>query len=80
MWLNLGYQLSEKNEYLPLSLEVFKMASLIFPDAWYISQGYAYVLEKAEEREEAILMYKKCVAQNPQNEFVKRKLIDLESK
>jgi CubicO group peptidase (beta-lactamase class C family) len=80
MWMYLGYQLMEKKEYLPLSIEVFKKAAALFPNAWYITQGYAAALAQAGETEQAILLYKKCLAQNPQNDFAKEQIKLLQAK
>jgi hypothetical protein len=80
MWVTLGYQLYEKPEYIPLSVEVMKTACLLFPDDWYVSQYYAAALEHASKKDLAILMYKKCIAENPQADYAVGRLKALELK
>ena len=80
MWVQLGFQLFEKPEYVTLAVETFKTASLYLPDSWYVSQGYAAALERTGKKQEAILMYKKCIAQNPKADWAIGRLKELESK
>jgi CubicO group peptidase (beta-lactamase class C family) len=80
MWVNLGYQLSEKPEYMPLSLEVMRTACILFPDDWYVSEFYAAALDRAGKKDLAILMYEKCIAQNPKADYAVERLKALESK
>ena len=80
MWVQLGFQLFEKPEYTSLAVETFKTANLYLPNSWYVSQGYAAALERTGKKSEAILMYKKCVAQNPKADYAIGRLKELESK
>jgi len=80
MWVQLGYQLSRKPEYIPLALEALRTASVLYPENWYVSQGYAAALEQAGKKDLAILMYKKCIAENPQADYAAERLKALESK
>jgi CubicO group peptidase (beta-lactamase class C family) len=77
--LQLGYQLMDKKEYLPLSLHTFKKANTLFTDAWIITVGYAAVLAQSGKKQEAIQMYKQSLMQNPQNDFAKDQIKILES-
>jgi len=80
-WVQLGYQfLFGKTKQIPLAVEALKTASLLYPDNWYISQGYAGALEQAGKKDLAILMYKKCIAENPKADFAAGRLKYLEAK
>lgn len=79
-WVQLGYQLTRKPEYIPLATEAFRMASVLYPDNWYVSQGYAAALELAGKKDLAILLYKRCIAENPQADYAVERLKALESK
>jgi CubicO group peptidase (beta-lactamase class C family) len=60
-----------------LALEVFKMNTLLFPDSYNTYDSYAMGLREAGKRREAILMYQKSIALNPQNEDGKQALKEL---
>jgi CubicO group peptidase (beta-lactamase class C family) len=79
MWVYLGYQLMEKKEYLPFAIDMYEKVSALFPDSWYVTQGYAAVLGKSGKRKEALQMYKKSLLENPQNDFAKEQIRILES-
>ena len=72
----LGYDfMSESsNKYLPLSLEVFKLNTLLYPRSGNTYDSYANALEKAGKKEEAILMYQKSIILSPRNEDGKKAL------
>jgi CubicO group peptidase (beta-lactamase class C family) len=80
LWVNLGYQLYQKTEYIPLAVEAMKIANLLFPDDWYVSQFYAAALEHAGKKDLAILMYKKCITLNPKADYAMDRLKVLELK
>ena len=81
MWVDLGYQLSQKKEYIPLALEVFRTASILIPDNWYINQNYATALEKVGKNKLAITLYKKSIAENPkQDDYSANRIKALEGK
>jgi CubicO group peptidase (beta-lactamase class C family) len=80
-WVNLGYQLLfGKTKNVPLGVEALKTASLLYPDNWYVSQAYAAALEQSGNKELAILMYKKCIAENAQADYAVGRLKALQSK
>ncbi|MDR3715227.1 MAG: serine hydrolase [Puia sp.] len=79
-WLILGWQLFEKDNYAGLSAETFKIGCLLFPNAWYMTQGYGAALEKEGKKELAILMYKKAIAQWPQADYAPGRLKVLEAR
>jgi len=60
-----------------LALEVFKINTLLFPDSFNTYDSYAEGLRVAGKKHEAILMYKKSIALNPNNEDGKRALEEL---
>jgi CubicO group peptidase (beta-lactamase class C family) len=80
MWVNLGYQLYQKPEYIPLAVEAMKTACLLFPDDWYVSEFYGGVLDKAGKRDEAIVMFKRAASLHPLEEWAAKRLKALESK
>lgn len=80
MWVNLGYQLYQKPEYIPLAVEALKTACLLLPDNWYVSEFYAAALDKTGKKDEAILMYKKAASKHPLEEWAAKRLKALESK
>ncbi|HEY4196735.1 MAG TPA: serine hydrolase domain-containing protein [Mucilaginibacter sp.] len=80
-WVELGYQLLYgKPSHILLGVEALKTASLLLPDSWYVSQGYAAALEQSGKKDLAILMYKKCIAENPKADYAVERLKTLESK
>jgi tetratricopeptide (TPR) repeat protein len=80
LWVHLGYQLMEKEEYLPLAIAMYEKVIALFPDNWYVTQGHAAVLAKFGKRKEALEMYKKSLLENPQNDFAREQIHILESK
>ncbi|TDB62692.1 serine hydrolase domain-containing protein [Arundinibacter roseus] len=77
----LGYQLllkSENQNYKELSIEVFKMNTLLFPESPNVYDSYAEALMTLGLNEEAIISYKKAILLNPKNEYAKTNLKKLE--
>lgn len=75
----LGYDFMNQpsDKFLPLSLEVFKLNTVIYPRSGNTYDSYANALEKAGKKEEAILMYKKSITLSPGNEDGKKALMKL---
>jgi CubicO group peptidase (beta-lactamase class C family) len=59
------------------ALEVFKLATFIFPGSYNTYDSYAQLLKDSGQKEDAILMYKKSIALNPGNEDGKKILNQL---
>lgn len=75
----LGYDFMHQpsDKFLPLSLEVFKLNTLLYPQSGNTYDSYANALEKAGKKEEAIFMYKKSITLSPGNEDGKKALMKL---
>ena len=74
---NLGYDLLYKSsvkDHKVKALEVFKIATLAFPESFNTYDSYAQALAEVGKKEEAIRMYKKSIIMNPDNEDGKRAL------
>jgi predicted Zn-dependent protease len=81
MWVQLSYQLSERKEYIPLAVDALRTASILFPDNWFVNQGYATALEKTGKKDLAIMLYKKSIAENPkQDDYSANRIKVLEAK
>ncbi len=74
----LGIELME-NGRLPLALEVFKTNTILFPKSFNVFDSYGEALMKAGKKAEAVLMYRRSVELNPNNEGGKKALRQLES-
>lgn len=63
---HLGYNLmnKDKNEE---ALEIFKTCTQLFPTSWNAFDSYGEALLKYGQKEEAVKMYKKSIALNPNN-------------
>lgn len=72
----LGIELME-NGHLPLALEVFKTNTLIYPESFNVFDSYGEALMKAGKKEAAILMYRRSIALNPNNQGGKKMLEQL---
>lgn len=70
---NLGYYLLS-NGYSQQALEAFKVTILLFPDSCNAYDSYADGLLRLGKKEEAVMMYKKSVELNPNNEGGKQML------
>lgn len=70
---DLGYYLLSAG-YSQQALETFKLTILLFPGSWNAYDSYAEGLLRTGKREEAIMMYKKSVELNPDNEGGKQML------
>lgn len=70
---DLGYYLLS-NGYSQQALETFKVTTLLFPGSWNAYDSYAEGLLRTGKREEAIMMYKKSIELNPDNEGGKQML------
>lgn len=64
----LGYDLLFGANQKQYSLETFKINTLLFPNSFNVYDSYAEALYANGKREEAILMYQKSIAMNPDNE------------
>jgi CubicO group peptidase (beta-lactamase class C family) len=75
----LGYDFMNQpsDKFLPLSLEVFKLNTVLYLRSGNTYDSYANALEKAGKKEEAILMYKKSITLSPGNEDGKKALMKL---
>jgi CubicO group peptidase (beta-lactamase class C family) len=77
---DLGYNLYYMSAFAghkEMGLEVFKMATFIFPDSYNTYDSYGQLLRDIGKREDAILMYQKSIQLNPDNEDGKRVLSEL---
>jgi len=77
---DLGYDLyymSNMPGHCELALEVFKLATFIFPGSFNTYDSYGQLLKESGKKEDAILMYKKSIELNPGNEDGKRILRQL---
>lgn len=73
----LGFDLFYKSSFAghkALALEVFKIATLVFPDSYNTYDSYGQLLKDNGQKEAAILMYQKSIDLNPHNEDGKRML------
>lgn len=68
------------NEKNSLAFEVLRSAITLFPNSDNLFNSYGELLTKAGKKEEAIIMYKKSLLLNPQNEDSKKSLAILEQK
>jgi tetratricopeptide (TPR) repeat protein len=75
----LGYNLMNDG-FLNEALEVFKFNTLLYPASFNTYDSYAEALAGAGKKEEAIKMYEKSIALNPQNEGGKKVLNQLKGK
>lgn len=74
---DLGYNLfyiSSMTGHREMALEVFKLATFIFPDSYNTYDSYGQLLRDIGKKQDAILMYRKSIALNPDNEDGKRML------
>jgi CubicO group peptidase (beta-lactamase class C family) len=77
---DLGYDLfymSDIPGHREMALEVFKLATFIFPESFNTYDSYGQLLRDSGKKQDAILMYKKSIALNPDNEDGKRILSQL---
>jgi CubicO group peptidase (beta-lactamase class C family) len=77
---DLGYNLfymSSMPGHREMALEVFKLATFIFPESFNTYDSYGQLLRDIGKIEDAILMYKKSIELNPKNEDGKRILSQL---
>lgn len=77
---DLGYNLFYMSAFpghRELALEVFKLATFIFPDSYNTYDSYGQLLKDIGKKDDAILMYKKSIVLNPGNEDGKRILNQL---
>lgn len=76
----LGYNLFYKSAFEgheELALETFKLATFLFPDSFNTYDSYGQLLMETGKNEEAVMMYKKSIVLNPNNEEGKQKLAQL---
>jgi len=77
---DLGYNLYYMSAFAghkEMGLEVFKMATFIFPDSYNTYDSYGQLLKDMGKTDDAILMYQKSILLNPENEGGKRALHEL---
>ena len=72
----IGHELLHTNHIEP-ALELFKLNTLLKPDAWEVYQSYGTALQQAGKREEAISMYEQSLRMNPKNEQAQKALAQL---
>jgi CubicO group peptidase (beta-lactamase class C family) len=71
------YYLSALKGHKEMGLEVFKMATFIFPDSYNTYDSYGQLLKDMGKTDDAILMYQKSILLNSANEDGKRVLYEL---
>lgn len=77
---DLGYNLFYMSSFpghREMALEVFKLATFIFPKSFNTYDSYGQLLKETGKIDDAILMYKRSVQLNPDNEDGKRMLEQL---
>ncbi len=74
---DLGEHLSNQGE-IELSLNAFKLNTMLYPDRFEVYNRYANFCERAGKIELAILNYTKAIELNPQNKRAKEKLEELQ--
>ncbi|MGS0527307.1 tetratricopeptide repeat protein [Zobellia nedashkovskayae] len=72
----LGYSYMQTEE-LDKALEVFKVATILFPESANAYDSYGEALLAAGKKTEAIEMYKKSIELNSENEHAKEVLLEL---
>ncbi|TDS13670.1 pimeloyl-ACP methyl ester carboxylesterase [Maribacter caenipelagi] len=75
----LGYSFLQTQE-LDKALDIFKATTLLFPESANAYDSYGEALLMADKKTEAIAMYEKSIALNPDNEHGKEVLLKLKSK
>ncbi|WP_114937044.1 serine hydrolase domain-containing protein [Mucilaginibacter endophyticus] len=75
----LGYDMMNDG-FLGQALEVFKLNTLLYPASFNTYDSYGEALAGAGKNEDAIKMYQKSIALNPQNEGGKKALEKLKEK
>jgi pimeloyl-ACP methyl ester carboxylesterase len=71
-----GYQFMRSGQLMK-ALEVFKLNVFLFPESWNVYDSYGEALMNAKRNEEAIEMYAKSIALNPENDNGKKMLLKL---
>lgn len=71
-----GYRMMSKNE-LKNTSEIFKLNIYLFPNSWNAYDSYGEVLLKLGNKDQAVKMYQRSVALNPDNENGKNVLKQL---
>ncbi|WP_343674287.1 serine hydrolase domain-containing protein [Chitinophaga sp.] len=72
----LGLELLD-NHHVPEALEALKLCTILYPGSWNTYDSYGKALLRSGQQAAAILMYKKSVEMNPQNEPAKKILAAL---
>ena len=72
----LGYELM-LGGYHELALEVFKVNTLLYPKSFNVYDSYAEALARNGYKKEAIVMYEKSIAINPDNSGGRQALVKL---
>lgn len=73
------FRFPEAHKYAE-ALEVFRLNTELFPDSWNAYDSYGEILFTLGRKAEAIAMYKRSLALNPQNENGKKFLEQLQAK
>lgn len=74
---NFGYQLISENKNNE-ALEIFKLNTQLYPQAWNTYDSYGELLLKLNHKKEAHKNYKKSLQLNPKNDNAIRVLKDIE--
>lgn len=74
---NFGYQLISENKNNE-ALEIFKLNTQLYPQAWNTYDSYGELLLKLNHKKEAYKNYKKSLQLNPKNDNAIRVLKDIE--
>lgn len=59
------------------ALEIFKLNTVLYPDSWNVYDSYGEALMKNGNKTEAVKMYQRSIALNPQNTYGKKVLAEL---
>lgn len=76
-WIAVGYDFY-RTGYTSQALETFKTGYTLYPDHPFLCQVYADVLAKAGKKDEAVMLYQKCLKLNPDNKEAAEQLKQLQ--
>jgi tetratricopeptide (TPR) repeat protein len=69
-----GLEFSRYSKFQAQSLEVYRLNTELFPDSWQTFNNYGNALWKNGKKEEALVMFKKSLELNPNNENAQKML------